>query len=255
MLKGGQSFPGNLERVGKHEQNATIDIWWLCHDGGLLLLLPFLLARNATWRGTKLRLFAGITSPIVSNLDRFKEAIEQHLKKARIQAEVQVVDLSHLQNITTSVIESPPIHPDADSDSVEGTLLYKLLSPEKMHPSSAKPSTPRNSDCKILENSVLDRSSDETRSTATEPPETPRQRLTFVGDDACSSNQSAAVILNEAIRSHSTDKARLIVTNLPLLRPDTRPMAFVNFVDTMTRDIDNVLLVRGAGNEVITQYA
>ena len=84
MLKGGQSFPGNLERVGKHEQNATIDIWWFCHDGGLLLLLPFLLSRNATWRGAKLRLFAGITSPIVSNLDRFKEAIEQHLKKARI---------------------------------------------------------------------------------------------------------------------------------------------------------------------------
>jgi potassium/chloride transporter 4/5/6 len=254
VFKGGQSFPGNLERVGKHEQNATIDIWWLCHDGGLLLLLPFLLSRNAIWRGAKLRLFAGITSPIVNNLDRFKEAIEQHLRKARIQAEVQVVDLSHLQNITTSVIESPPIHPDADSDSVEGTLLYQLLSPEKTHLSSAKSSTPRISDCKVLEDS-LDRSSDETRSTATDPPETPRQRLTFVGDDACSSDQSAAVILNEAIRSHSTDKARLVVTNLPLLRPDTRPMAFVNFVDTMTRDIDNVLLVRGAGNEVITHVA
>ena len=277
VLKGGQSFPGNLERVGKHEQNATIDIWWFCHEGGLLLLLPFLLSRNATWRGAKLRLFAGITSPIVSNLDRFKEAIEQHLKMSRIQAEVQVVDLSHLQNITTGVIESPPIHPDADSDSVEGTLLYQLLSPEKTHLSSTKPSTPRSSDCKILEDS-LDRSSDDTRSTATEPPETPRQRLTFAGDDACSngnknsnarddehstcgggvfpsSDQSAAAILNEAIRSHSTDKARLVVTNLPLLRPDTRPMAFVNFVDTLTRDIDNVLLVRGAGNEVITQYA
>ena len=271
MLKSGPSFPGDLDRIGKHERNETIDIWWLCHDGGLLLLLPFLLSRNATWRGTKLRLFAGITSPIVSDLDRFKEAIQQHLKKARIEAEVQVVDLSHLHN-ATSVIEAPPIDSDADSDSVEGTLLYQLLSPEKTNLPSARPTSPNVLDEKM--ECSLDRS-DDTRSTETEQPETPRQRLTFVDDDHStsvdcvveadasrtasgafsSSDQTAAVMLNEAIRTHSAERARLIVTNLPLLRPDTSPVAFVNFVDTMTRDIENVLLVRGSGSEVITQYA
>ena len=121
----------------------------------------------------------------------------------------------------------------------------------------------------------LDRS-DDTRSTETEQPETPRQRSTFVDDDHStsvdgvvgasasrtssgafsSSDQTAAIMLNEAIRTHSAERPRLIVTNLPLLRPDTSPVAFVNFVDTMTRDIDaSVLLVRGSGNEVITQYA
>lgn len=270
VLKSGPSFPGDLDRIGKHERNETIDIWWLCHDGGLLLLLPFLLSRNATWRGTKLRLFAGITSPIVSDLDRFKEAIDQHLKKARIEAEVQVVDLAHLHN-ATSAIEAPPIHSDADSDSVEGTLLYQLLSPEKTNLPTAKPTSPNVLDEKM--ECSLDRS-DDTRSTEAEQPETPRQRLTFVDDDHStsldcvveagtstasgafsSSDQTAAVMLNEAIRTHSTERARLVVTNLPLLRRDTSPVAFANFVDTMTRDIDNVLLVRGSGHEVITQYA
>lgn len=277
MLKSGESFPGNLERVGKHERNETIDVFWLCHDGGLLLLLPFLLSRNATWRGAKLRLFAGVTSPIVSDLDRFKGAIQQHLKRARIEAEVEVVDLSHLHN-ATGIVEAPPIHSDADSDSVEGTLLCQLLSPEKTNLFSARPTSPKSTDCKVLQNMEcsLDRS-DDTRSTETEQPETPRQRLTFADSEdeknatardddhstsldcvvgaISSSDQSAAILLNEAIRRHSTDKARLVVTNLPLLRPDTSPVQFVNFVDTMTRDIDNVLLVRGSGNEVITQYA
>ena len=209
----------------------------------------------------------------MSDLDRFKEAIQQHLKKARIEAEVRVVDLPHLHN-ATSVIEAPPIHSDADSDSVEGTLLYQLLSPEKTRTS------PKTSDCcKALDSSKMECSldrSDDTRSTETEQPETPRQRLTFVDDDHStsldcvvgadtsrtasgaafsSSDQTAAVMLNEAIRTHSADRARLVVTNLPLLRRDTSPVAFVNFVDTMTRDIENVLLVRGSGNEVITQYA
>ena len=279
VLKSDPSFPGDLDRLGKHDRNETIDIWWLCHDGGLLLLLPFLLSRNATWRGTRLRLFAGITSPIVSDLDHFKQAIQKHLTKARIEAEVSVVDLSHLQN-ATNIIEAPPIHSDADSDSVEGTLLYQLLSPEKTNLPSARPTSPtRSSDCcKVLDEKMecsLDRS-DDTRSTETEQPETPRQRLTFVDDDHStsvdgvvgasasrtssgafsSSDQTAAVMLNEAIRTHSAERPRLIVTNLPLLRPDTSPVAFVNFVDTMTRDIDaSVLLVRGSGNEVITQYA
>lgn len=35
-------FPGNQERL----KEGTIDVWWIVHDGGLLMLLPFLLSQH-----------------------------------------------------------------------------------------------------------------------------------------------------------------------------------------------------------------
>ena len=37
---------------------GTIDVWWLIHDGGILVLLPYLLQRHRVWRECKLRIFA-----------------------------------------------------------------------------------------------------------------------------------------------------------------------------------------------------
>ena len=283
LLRGSQSLPGDMDRV-KHE--TTIDIWWLCHDGGLLLLLPFLLSRSAIWKGAKLRLFAGVTS-IVRDLDRFRDAILKHLQKARIVAEVEVVDLSHLKD--TVAIDAPTVNSDADDDTVEGTLLYQILSPEK----DLRPSKDQDM---MLANRMENGLSDINSSTTEQP--TPRQRLVFDAvandnddnnddasqgfdsvaenyavaphssnnddddDDDTNSNKSMrtqnALALNQAIRSRSREGTRLVVTNLPLLKPITTCSSeegFIDYVEAMCRGIDNVLLVRGAGNEVITQYA
>uniref|UniRef100_A0A8C3B3W8 Solute carrier family 12 member 7a n=1 Tax=Cyclopterus lumpus TaxID=8103 RepID=A0A8C3B3W8_CYCLU len=35
-------FPGNQDRL----KEGTIDVWWIVHDGGLLMLLPFLLSQH-----------------------------------------------------------------------------------------------------------------------------------------------------------------------------------------------------------------
>lgn len=35
-------FPDNQERL----KEGTIDVWWIVHDGGLLMLLPFLLRQH-----------------------------------------------------------------------------------------------------------------------------------------------------------------------------------------------------------------
>lgn len=35
-------FPGNQERL----KEGFIDVWWIVHDGGLLMLLPFLLSQH-----------------------------------------------------------------------------------------------------------------------------------------------------------------------------------------------------------------
>lgn len=53
VTKNVSMFPGNPERFSE----GSIDVWWIVHDGGMLMLLPFLLrhhkvgARGCVWRG------------------------------------------------------------------------------------------------------------------------------------------------------------------------------------------------------------
>jgi potassium/chloride transporter 4/5/6 len=50
--KGIEQFPECNEKM-----RGTIDIWWIVHDGGLLMLLPFLLTQHKTWKNCKMRIF------------------------------------------------------------------------------------------------------------------------------------------------------------------------------------------------------
>ncbi|UYV78085.1 hypothetical protein LAZ67_16000051 [Cordylochernes scorpioides] len=52
VIKGISSFPDNNAKL-----EGTIDIWWILHEGGLLLLLPFLLKQHRVWKNCKLRIF------------------------------------------------------------------------------------------------------------------------------------------------------------------------------------------------------
>ena len=46
-----------LNNKPNHHVQGNIDIWWIVHDGGLLMLLPFLLKQHRTWRKCRLRIF------------------------------------------------------------------------------------------------------------------------------------------------------------------------------------------------------
>ena len=59
VCRGLRQFPKNTDRKG-----GTIDIWWLVHDGGMLLLLPHLLNKHKVWSRCKLRLFAVVSAAL-----------------------------------------------------------------------------------------------------------------------------------------------------------------------------------------------
>jgi solute carrier family 12 sodium/potassium/chloride transporter 2 len=42
----------------KQQKDAVIDVWWLYDDGGLTLLLPYILSTRKNWNTCKLRVFA-----------------------------------------------------------------------------------------------------------------------------------------------------------------------------------------------------
>uniref|UniRef100_A0A7N6BZR7 Solute carrier family 12 member 1 n=1 Tax=Anabas testudineus TaxID=64144 RepID=A0A7N6BZR7_ANATE len=74
---------------------GTIDVWWLFDDGGLTLLLPYILTTRKKWKDCKLRIFiAG--QPGRSDLD--KEEMKSLLQKFRITcSDVNVIDDIHVK--------------------------------------------------------------------------------------------------------------------------------------------------------------
>jgi len=48
----------NLTQFQKKQPKTTIDIWWLYDDGGLTILLPYILSTRSIFAGSKIRVFA-----------------------------------------------------------------------------------------------------------------------------------------------------------------------------------------------------
>ncbi|PNF23009.1 hypothetical protein B7P43_G10386 [Cryptotermes secundus] len=59
---GGSTLPkdvlNNLTQFQKKQKKGTIDVWWLYDDGGLTLLLPYIISTRRNWSACKLRVFA-----------------------------------------------------------------------------------------------------------------------------------------------------------------------------------------------------
>ncbi|ETV69141.1 hypothetical protein, variant [Aphanomyces astaci] len=87
VLKNMETFPFNDVKKKGH-----IDVWWVLHDGGLLLLIPYLLRLHRVWRKCTLRLFAIVSSQ--EDAGEMQTRLKDFLSHARIEAEIHVVELS-----------------------------------------------------------------------------------------------------------------------------------------------------------------
>ncbi|XP_006876963.1 PREDICTED: solute carrier family 12 member 7 [Chrysochloris asiatica] len=80
-------FPQNQERFS----NGNIDVWWVVHDGGMLMLLPFLLRQHKVWRKCRMRIFT--VAQVDDNSIQMKKDLQMFLYHLRISAEVEVVEM------------------------------------------------------------------------------------------------------------------------------------------------------------------
>ncbi|KAL4624343.1 solute carrier family 12 member 5 [Arapaima gigas] len=81
------AFPSNGERFTE----GSIDVWWIVHDGGMLMLLPFLLRQHKVWRKCKMRIFT--VAQMDDNSIQMKKDLITFLYHLRINAEVEVVEM------------------------------------------------------------------------------------------------------------------------------------------------------------------
>ncbi|XP_077166761.1 solute carrier family 12 member 7 isoform X6 [Paroedura picta] len=80
-------FPKNQERFSE----GNIDVWWIVHDGGMLMLLPFLLRHHKVWRKCKMRIFT--VAQMDDNSIQMKKDLQMFLYHLRLNAEVEVVEM------------------------------------------------------------------------------------------------------------------------------------------------------------------
>jgi len=288
ILFKGKNYPKNGAVI---PERGIIDIWWIVHDGGLLLLLPFLLSKHSVWAGSnqdndkkktkrrrrqmlgaKLRLFA-VTTARNENTDKLHDAVVDHLERLRIQAEVVVVDCLAGTNIADCMRDRQSVHRgssldmsiNSSVDDAAGILNSKIRQKMGMStPGSSNPVASLQKDGISTHDMTLGEVfASEARGEPTiqmveqSKSSAPNSYIpSQIEDGSFSADQGfeAASLLNEAMQRFSSD-ANLVVTNLPFIHKNQCAQDYFRFVDTVCEGVDNVMLVRGSGAEVITTYA
>ncbi|KAM9481382.1 solute carrier family 12 member 1 [Clarias gariepinus] len=82
----------------RNQGKGTIDVWWLFDDGGLTLLLPYILTTRKKWRDCKLRIF---TAGQAERVQQEKEEIDSLLNKFRIKClDIIIITDLHIRPTT-----------------------------------------------------------------------------------------------------------------------------------------------------------
>ncbi|GCC24867.1 hypothetical protein chiPu_0003270 [Chiloscyllium punctatum] len=261
VTKNIDSFPTNQERFA----GGTIDIWWIVHDGGLLMLLPFLLSQHKVWKKCKMRIFT--VAQIDDNSIQMKKDLQLFLYQLRLDAEVEVVemldnDISAFTYERTLVMEQrsqmlKQMQLSKNEREREAQLIHDRnaaahssgtdrlsVSPEGVHMTWTKE--------KIT--------AEKNKNKESLSPEGVRD-IFNMRPEWGNLNQSnvrrmhTAVKLNEVVVNRSQD-ARLVLLNMPG-PPKNRQgdENYMEFLEVLTEGLNRVLMVRGGGSEVITIYS
>uniref|UniRef100_A0A673BQT7 Solute carrier family 12 member 6-like n=1 Tax=Sphaeramia orbicularis TaxID=375764 RepID=A0A673BQT7_9TELE len=240
-------FPSNSEPCAE----GYIDVWWIVHDGGMLMLLPFLLRQHKVWRKCGMRIFT--VAQMEDNSIQMKKDLATFLYHLRIVAEVEVVEMHDS---------------DISAYTYERTLMMEQRSQMLRQMRLSKSDREREAQLVKDRNSITEHhrrvqmtwtkeKTSQYRATHSgcSTPEGFRDMLSIRPDHSNVRRMHTAVKLNEVIVNKSHD-ARLVLLNMP--GPPRNPDGdenYMEFLEVLTEGLERVLLVRGGGSEVITIYS
>ncbi|KAJ8252538.1 hypothetical protein COCON_G00218500 [Conger conger] len=253
-------YPSNHERF----TDGNIDVWWIVHDGGMLMLLPFLLKQHKVWRKCKMRIFT--VAQMDDNSIQMKKDLATFLYQLRIEAEVEVVEM-HDSDISAYTYERTLMmeqrsqmlrqmrlssaERDREAQLVKDRhSLIRMGSLYSDEEEEVTESVPENNQMTWTK----DKYDAEKRNRANAP-ENFRELISIKPDQSNVRRMHTAVKLNEVIVNRSHD-ARLVLLNMPgPPRNSEGDENYMEFLEVLTEGLERVLLVRGGGREVITIYS
>ncbi|XP_059419721.1 solute carrier family 12 member 7-like isoform X2 [Carassius carassius] len=291
VAKNIDTFPTNQDRLAE----GTIDVWWIVHDGGLLMLLPFLLRQHKVWRRCKMRIFT--VAQMDDNSIQMKKDLQMFLYHLRLDAKVEVVemnagDISAFTYEKTLVMEQrSQMLKQMQLSKTEREREIQSISDESRNSIRRKPcrEKPTQSNKSQVPTVILDEEAQlihdrNTKSHATlndkATPTSDRVHMTWTKEKLISernrlreANMAVRDIFNmkpdqsNVRRMHTAVKLNDVVVNksqgaqLVLLNMPGPPKNnggdenYMEFLEVLTEGLDRVLLVRGSGREVITIYS
>ncbi|CAD5219732.1 unnamed protein product [Bursaphelenchus okinawaensis] len=220
---------------------GTIDVYWIVKDGGLCLLIAFLLRQHKVWRGCKLRVMCVAGSS--ENNVKMREVLKKYIYELRIDAEIKVVDMNE-----SSATEEAFVRTLYMED--RNKLLREL-----------RQNMREGADHQLTTGSV-----DSTRRHASTDAETPGSE-NGANMDTINSTSSrfdhldkkkvfkmqTAIRLNAMMKENSTESQLVIITLPKAPRGEEAAHDFFHYMEEMSSGINRMLFVRGTGDEVITE--
>uniref|UniRef100_A0A8D0AGR6 Solute carrier family 12 member 5a n=1 Tax=Sander lucioperca TaxID=283035 RepID=A0A8D0AGR6_SANLU len=279
------AFPSNGERFTE----GHIDVWWIVHDGGMLMLLPFLLRQHKVWRKCKMRIFT--VAQLDDNSIQMKKDLTTFLYHLRIDAMVEVVEMVSFLKTRVTFYISVTTYIQSITDSSRGSIRRKnpaavttQLSVTEDPPAASKEEKPEEEVQLIHDNTTpTSPATPATPLTPAEEAKSPGEQIQMTWTEKCDGepakppgaatpegikdifnmkpNQSnvrrmhTALRLNEVIIKKSSE-AKLVLLNMPgPPKNRTGDENYMEFLEVLTDGLNRVLLVRGGGREVITIYS
>uniref|UniRef100_A0A4W4HML5 Solute carrier family 12 member 7a n=1 Tax=Electrophorus electricus TaxID=8005 RepID=A0A4W4HML5_ELEEL len=289
-------FPSNAERLAE----GTIDVWWIVHDGGLLMLLPFLLRQHKVWKKCKMRIFT--VAHLDDNSIQMKNDLQVFLYQLRLDAEVEVVEM-HERDISAFTYEKTLVMEQRclllkqmQLSRTEREREIQSITDESRSSIKRKTPTkdPSSNSLHVPSIEALEQEGHVFHQRGTKTPARHRERnspasdqvhMTWTKDKLATErnrlreasagvkdlfsmkpewenlNQSnvrrmhTAVKLNEAVVNKSQG-AHLVLLNMPgPPKNKDGDENYMEFLEVLMEGLDQVLLVRGGGREVITIYS
>uniref|UniRef100_A0A7N8WM32 Solute carrier family 12 member 3 n=1 Tax=Mastacembelus armatus TaxID=205130 RepID=A0A7N8WM32_9TELE len=200
------------QQFKKKQGKGTIDVWWLFDDGGLTLLIPYLLTNRSKWGDCRIRVFIGGK---INRIDHDRRVMATLLSRFRI-------DFSDI-NVLGDINTKPKKH---------NKLTFKeLIEPYRLKEDD-------------MEQEAAERLK------AQEP-----WRITDNELELYKAKTNRQIRLNELLKEHSST-AKLIVMSMPLARKGTVSSAlYMCWLETLSKDLPPLLLVRGNHQSVLTFYS
>uniref|UniRef100_A0A3P8QZ63 Solute carrier family 12 member 6 n=1 Tax=Astatotilapia calliptera TaxID=8154 RepID=A0A3P8QZ63_ASTCA len=274
-------FPSNSEPCTE----GYIDVWWIVHDGGMLMLLPFLLRQHKVWRKCSMRIFT--VAQMEDNSIQMKKDLLTFTYQLRIDAEVEVVEM-HDSDISAYTYERT-LMMEQRCQMLRQMRLSKSDRDREVGVESLQRGFDRNSMLRLTsigsddeddtDGGERDRAASSgggssehhrriqmtwTKEKTTQyrathsgcsTPEGFRDMLSIRPDHSNVRRMHTAVKLNEVIVNRSHD-ARIVLLNMPGPPRNTEgDENYMEFLEVLTEGLERVLLVRGGGSEVITIYS
>nr|XP_028706727.1 solute carrier family 12 member 1 isoform X5 [Macaca mulatta] len=106
----------------KKQEKGTIDVWWLFDDGGLTLLIPYILTLRKKWKDCKLRIYVGGK---INRIEEEKIAMASLLSKFRIKfADIHIIGDINIKPNKERVTRGAAWMGSSDGEDVETARVF-----------------------------------------------------------------------------------------------------------------------------------